>query len=289
MPELSNFKDFESIIEKPAELIWVGNNIKNCDIEIEFHNHGNLAELLYTGNCSGFVYDEDGKKTFEPHSIILRNKYTEHRESYRFNGKPTNIYYCNFNNFKLLGTDDLIFSKKSKCIILPLPSVTANTILRLFKQIFSEMEKKQFAYKKFSDFLLNEIIVLCFRLLIEKNLLGDITFTDPEFFPKIKEYIDNNFTSPNFSLSLLADSLYISKSYLTKIFKKNIGYPPMDYINQKRTSLAITYLLNTNDTLTEIAYKLGYSNSIQFIKLFKKRLGNTPSEFRKTHQTANKQ
>jgi transcriptional regulator, araC family len=280
--DANQIKDFESLIEKPAELVWIGNNIKNHNIKIDFHNHGNLGEIVYTGNCSGYIYDEDGETSFPPHSVILRGKYTNHRESYRLEGKQTNIFYCNFRNLKLVNHDELTFPTKAKSTVISLNKNENHNVYKFLKAIYSESEEKRFAHKKYSDYLLNILLIILFRNIMNSNGIDNFISNDVGLPYKIKKYIDDNYNKPDFSLSKIAESLYISKSYVTKIFKNTFAYNPMDYVNQKRIALAITYLLNTDETLNEIAYKLGYSNSLQFIRLFKRHIGKTPSEFRKT-------
>ena len=72
----------------------------------------------------------------------------------------------------------------------------------------------------------------------------------------------------------------ISTSYLSRIFKADMGVSVVDYIHSVRISAAKELLRGTADTLDEIALQTGFSNRWVFMRVFKKLEGMTPGEFR---------
>ncbi|RRD95174.1 AraC family transcriptional regulator [Clostridiales bacterium COT073_COT-073] len=65
-----------------------------------------------------------------------------------------------------------------------------------------------------------------------------------------------------------------------KLFKKQTGKSPNEWIRDLRIMTAARLLLSTDDNINEIAYKVGFDDVNYFIRVFKKKLGNTPKKFR---------
>jgi AraC family transcriptional regulator len=84
------------------------------------------------------------------------------------------------------------------------------------------------------------------------------------------------------SIDELASSAALSASHFTRIFKKETGTTPQEYIIEVRLSRARSLLLKTAKNLTEIAHCCGFANSAHFSSSFHKKYGTTPSQYRKT-------
>ena len=81
----------------------------------------------------------------------------------------------------------------------------------------------------------------------------------------------------------LADEVHVSEDYLTRIFHKEIGLSLWEYLNRYRIYLATKMLLETNDTIYEIAEKSGFQDQAYFCRVFKKIYGVPPGKIRSTH------
>lgn len=77
-----------------------------------------------------------------------------------------------------------------------------------------------------------------------------------------------------------ADKLCLSSNYFGDMFKKETGKSPQEYIQEKVIELAKERISGTADTVSQIAYSLGFQYPQHFCRLFKKRVGYTPSEYR---------
>ncbi len=82
------------------------------------------------------------------------------------------------------------------------------------------------------------------------------------------------------STAELAREFFLSEHYFCHFFKAETGMSPMGYINRFRVEKASFYLKNSNDSITEIALKVGFDDSNYFSKIFKKYRGMTPREYR---------
>lgn len=100
---------------------------------------------------------------------------------------------------------------------------------------------------------------------------------------KAVDYINLNLSSP-LGLKDIAELFNVNPSYLSTLFKKEMGATLTDYVNKQRIDAALK-LLNTGDMqVQDIAYYVGISDVNYFTKLFKKQVGYTPSGYRKKIQ-----
>lgn len=95
----------------------------------------------------------------------------------------------------------------------------------------------------------------------------------------IKLFIDKNYKK-DISLSDLADTFYVSKEHLSRLFKKETGQNLFSYIMDLKLNEAKRLLVETNRTLDDIAFSLGFSNGNYFSKVFKKNISVSPSSYR---------
>ncbi len=82
------------------------------------------------------------------------------------------------------------------------------------------------------------------------------------------------------TVKYFADKLCLSSNYFGDMFKKETGKSPQEYIQEKVIELAKERISGTADTVSQIAYSLSFQYPQHFCRLFKKRVGYTPSEYR---------
>lgn len=95
----------------------------------------------------------------------------------------------------------------------------------------------------------------------------------------VRKYIDQHIAE-ELSVEKMAEMVYISQNHLTRSFKKKYGKTVIDYIIDQRLALAEDMLRRTNKTVTMIANDVGYFDYVYFSKLFKRKYGMTPREYR---------
>jgi two-component system response regulator YesN len=94
------------------------------------------------------------------------------------------------------------------------------------------------------------------------------------------KYIHSNYMK-DISLSIIADYVNISPTYLSFLFKQETGNNFVDYLKEYRIKKAIELMETTNRKISEIAQSVGISNRKYFSKLFKEKLGVSPAEYKK--------
>jgi len=110
-------------------------------------------------------------------------------------------------------------------------------------------------------------------------LKNNVTDT-PGLISFIKGYIHTNFEQ-EFSLEVLAGVAYLSPTYLSKLFKKNVGENISSYIQHVRIDKAKEMLRLTTNRNYEVAKAVGIDDPVYFSRLFKKHTGMKPSDYRK--------
>lgn len=98
-------------------------------------------------------------------------------------------------------------------------------------------------------------------------------------------YVDVHFAE-NITLAEAAKSVYLSPSYLSTQFKKAMGLSFNEYLNTVRISEAKRQLARGWESVTEIAYAVGYDSQSYFSKVFRRLVGMSPTDYqRKAHGT----
>ncbi|MBO9609880.1 MAG: helix-turn-helix domain-containing protein [Paenibacillaceae bacterium] len=97
----------------------------------------------------------------------------------------------------------------------------------------------------------------------------------------MKEIVEAHYIEPEMGLAFIADSMRMTPAYVGRLFKKIEQVSLIDYIHEVRMKHAIVLLQNESYSVAEIMRKVGYSNESHFFKLFKRKTGVTPNEYRK--------
>jgi len=95
------------------------------------------------------------------------------------------------------------------------------------------------------------------------------------------QYVDEEIFSPDLSLKTVAAKIFSNESYLSRVFKKEMGDSLIEYILKKRIEESIRLLNTTDMKVYEIAEKIGFRDSHYFSICFKKITGVTVKEFKK--------
>jgi AraC-like DNA-binding protein/ligand-binding sensor protein len=96
---------------------------------------------------------------------------------------------------------------------------------------------------------------------------------------RAKEYIQQNQTE-DISLGQVAKAVHTSTFYFCKLFKKATGTNFTEYVSRVRIEKAKNLLLNPNLRVSEIAYEVGFQSLTHFNRVFKKFIGQSPTEYR---------
>ncbi len=101
-----------------------------------------------------------------------------------------------------------------------------------------------------------------------------------------REYLENHYAD-DISLEAMAEQVNISPQYFSKLIKKTTGFNFIDWLSMLRVKKAKELLTTTDFTVKEVCFMVGYKDPNYFSRIFKKRIGITPSEFVKANSFLN--
>ncbi len=97
---------------------------------------------------------------------------------------------------------------------------------------------------------------------------------------KIQNFLDHNYTE-NLTIDAIAAKFFLNRHYLSHVFKDMTGYGLMEYVIFLRMNKAKVLLTQTNESVSVIASKCGYTDFTHFSKQFRKNENCSPTVFRK--------
>lgn len=106
----------------------------------------------------------------------------------------------------------------------------------------------------------------------QKNCCGN--------FSRVLDFINANITKPYIEISELAALCGCSDEAFRKRFAKQFGMPPKKYITMQKINLIKSALLNSGESIEKVAQNFGFDDNNYFSRLFKAKVGCTPSQFR---------
>lgn len=140
-----------------------------------------------------------------------------------------------------------------------------------------------------------ELFSILHDLSVSRNMhtLSDTTFSGAEFsynsrrIDKAFEYINMNFHK-NITLGEVAKLVNMTEVSFSRFFKARTGITFIDSLLELRLGQASRMLIDTTQSVSEVAYNCGFNNISNFNRLFKKKKGCTPKEFRETYNYGNR-
>ena len=152
-------------------------------------------------------------------------------------------------------------------------------VVSIYQMIMEELDQKELNYHEQLYFLFRLLLNTAERLKLKEHE-GQIE-ASPELDTAIrfKQLVERQLHNPQ-DVAAYATELNLSVKQLSAITKKVFDVSPGQLINQKRAIEAKRLLSNTNQSIKEVGFQLGFNQSTYFTKFFKQHTGMTPKEFR---------
>ena len=229
--------------------------------------------IIYTRSGSLLLNpDSDRETTVPPGSFILLDCY--HPHSY---GADENCecLWCHFDGVQARSFYQLITGRLGTVFRLPDPV----PVLRKLETLLEIFQK----HRPVEEVILSRYLY---------DILAEFASSSPETKhsdrrPSIADsaaaYLNEHF-SENISVRTLADRAGLSPYYFIRIFRRETGYSPHEYLIRIRMAHARYFLSFTDLPVKEICFSVGYSSESVFASAFKKEHGKTPSEYRSSQK-----
>ena len=260
----------ESLVQ--PELIYTG-LLEDAPNWFNIQHSHDFCEILYVAGGAGEAILEGKKFRLAPGDLVVVNPGTLHEE--RSDAKaPLRLIFLAIRDFAVPGLPAGCLSQE-KYRVLSWGEYRYKMDI-YFRELLQETSSQIEFYLEISQGLVSALLVLVMRL-IRINPEDEAALSQE--CQKIKEYLDQNFTSP-ITLDSLSETVYISKHYLSHLFKEQTGVSPIKYLTSKRMEKACELLSETELPVSEVSKAVGYENPLYFSQVFKRIYGISPVKYR---------
>ena len=260
-----------------AKLLYAGELKKTADWKEQPHTHP-FCEIVYVKAGTGVLYTERGEIPIREGDLLVYDAETPHSES-SAGKEELALYFCGISRLHLNGKAENVILGKELSPVLH-TGTQKTDFERYFSALIAEVQDKLYYYDEISRSLVKIILNCILRLLVQNN---EDTFRTNECYRSARRFIDENYERIE-SVEEICKSMYISRYYLTHLFKEYSGMSPIQYIIAKRMEKAKQLLTATALPIHKIAERTGYAEVPSFLKTFKKMENMTPSQYRRQNK-----
>lgn len=229
-----------------------------------------LLLFIEQGRC---IFEHNGvRNEVKENSVIIFRPGESQFYSY-YMDIPTRVFWIHFTGRCVEDILNKCKLNKPFAHLYYKPSHLENTIYN----IISEFKKPTEFYREICSSYLT-----IFLSYIGDALQNKVNGMDNDKLKEVATVIANTYDQ-NLPIEYYAGIYGCSVNQFAIIFKKNFGCTPRAYITQQRLNTAENLLLNSNLSIKKISESIGYDDSLYFSRIFKKRYGYSPKEFKELY------
>jgi YesN/AraC family two-component response regulator len=279
------------IFEESSNGITIDRIIRSYNYNMPTKHFHDEYELYYLLEGERYYFIEQQSFYIKKGTVVLVNKGQIHKTSFVNTTYHDRIlielkeepFATFFNSIGELNIDEL-FTKHSG--IFKLDEKGQRYVEILLNGIATEIHNKLIGYQ---TSVMTKLASLFIFLLRNQNDVSSesnttkITTSKHKKVDEVASYIVNNYTN-GISLDAIAKHFFVSKCYLSRIFKEVTGFTINEYINIHRIQKAQELIVNSDSNITEISKLVGFENISYFEKVFKKYTETSPLKYRKQNK-----
>ncbi|HEX2946836.1 MAG TPA: AraC family transcriptional regulator [Clostridia bacterium] len=251
--------------------------------ETKVHCHDFISMVyIVSGACSYWINDVQYR--VNKGDMLVFNPGVNHGKTVKPGEEITELH-LGFDNIQVEGlTKNKLISTES-CPVVNLQEYEQE-FLKCCSDIYAEQENDSPGCELMLKIQVMRLIVLFLKStrsnpVPSKNPL--VSFDSNEksvIVSTLITFLNENYTKP-VSLDTISKSIYLSPTYISKVFKEETGETPINYLIKLRLSKARELLLEGGHSIKSVARSVGYEDVYYFSKLFKKYNSVSPSSLRK--------
>ena len=277
-----NERKIRGTFDFPIEFYHIDSQHPQYAMPYHWHVEYEIIRIL-EGNFT--VSLDENEYTAKEGDVIFINSGTLHA------GIPENcVYECIVFDMNMLMKKDTISQKYIQDIMKHVINIKeffekdSSEFHRTVWKLFDVMDKKNYGYQLIIQGCLYEVL----GILLENGDFVTDSLQTPQNHRRILqlkqvlEVIENSYSSV-ITLEALSKAAGMSPKYFCRFFQEMTHKSPIDYLNYYRVERACFQLLNTDTSITDITYNVGFNDLSYFIKAFKKYKGLTPAKYRKVN------
>lgn len=157
-------------------------------------------------------------------------------------------------------------------------------ISKIINCLLKDTRQKNAPCRLFALSALFEIFAVIASERKKTNTLHKPAFSSNEYIHRAVRIIEERYSDPEFKTSYISKELFISHSFLCRIFNQYTYVTPRQYLIQHRLEQARVYLEKTNESVQKISEAVGFNDYFHFTKQFKRFFNYTPIQYRRMVQ-----
>ena len=253
----------------------------------EFASWHEQIEILYFHRGEATVYCENRAYNVKSGEVIIVNPYEQHQLTYK-SGQP--LYDCLMIDASLYQSKSLPTQAERYLHLLSDTHVCFNNYIADDKEfvqcidsICKEMKNKEIMYELAVKSHVYNMLICLFRRHVFKGSSFRQLVENAERHDRIKPALDvmKSKLAEHISLEELAGACHLSSSHFCRLFRQITGCSPIQYLLDIRLQEGATLLKRTDNTITQVAYNVGFDDVGYFSKKFKEKFGVSPTQLKK--------
>lgn len=180
---------------------------------------------------------------------------------------------------RLIDQADLLAPFQREGLLLRLTPEEQEVFTKMFFQLVDELKLRRFGYAAQATMLLCQLLLFAERIQHSAQTVSTVYFHAKA--KDLIQYVNANYKE-KLTLDMLADRYQYNPCYLSILFKKITGFTFSQYLNTMRVKATQQLLRITDRDITDICMECGFNSLSHYGRVFKKIVGQSPSEYRKS-------
>lgn len=195
-------------------------------------------------------------------------------------------FYCLDNHDSEIGCKGILFFGTSQVPTIFLNEENDAAIALLWKVFQNELKASDELQGEMLQMLLKRFLILCTRIFKEQNKIRYVEETKMDIIRNFSFLVEVHYKSKHTVAEYAALMNKPAKS-LTNLFSSHISKTPLQIIQERIVLEAKRMLLNTEITIKEITFELGFEDMPSFSRFFKNKIGISPKGYRDNNGVVN--
>ncbi|SFD65676.1 AraC-type DNA-binding protein [Paenibacillus catalpae] len=240
------------------------------------HRHETYSELLFVEEGRGTFIIDDTPYEVGPGTVLLYHRGVWHEElSTHY---PFRATFFAFKGLQVKGYPNDYFLETDYSPVVELGE-RAEDFVKLLRSSHAEFHSDRPEARAAANYWFGLLLVLLAREVTGYVAERSSVKPSEAAVLKARSYMEENFRQ-SISLEQLAKITFVSKYYLSHLFRQEVGMSTIQYLIRCRMEAAKRYLQITDRPVKEIAELVGYQSETTFHNIFKKMTGLTPGQYR---------
>lgn len=249
-----------------------------------YHRH-DYTELTCILSGKGKYFIEGKSYEVQSGDLIMCNPGIMHQSLEANEKEPIVEFVAGFTDFHFIGMPENSIVLKDGGFVLRMSMENRQEVIKKCYEMVAEYKSSNLGKYFMLKAQLMQIILTILREMQpvheQQKSYRFESYTKSYVVKKIVSYLNENYAC-KISLDQIAQNLYLSPVYISKLFKEETGESPINYLIKIRLDKAKEMLEGSeNGSIRTVANQVGYEDVYHFSKLFKKYYGISPLNYRK--------